>query len=388
MKYNFDEVVDRRGTNSEKWDSAAMQKIDDLLPMWVADMDFKSPEFIVNALKKRLEHHVLGYSFREEEYEQVVANWQNKRNGWDVDPQWVTFSPGVVASLSISILAFTDIGDKVVVQTPVYHPFFHIVEDNDRVLLKNTLIPRDGIYTMDFVDLESHFKNGAKVFVLCSPHNPIGRVWNEKELTILVDLCEKHDVLILSDEIHSDLIFNNHKHIPIGLFKKAQERSVTSFSPSKTFNIAGLASSAVIIPNETLRKKYLEKINAIHILDGNMFGNIAITAAYRHGEEWVEQLKSYLWSNIVFVKNYVNEYLPKVKIIEPEASFLIWLDFSAYGLTNSQLQYRLLKHGKIRLNDGSLYRDGGEGFFRLNIGCSLTTVKEGLSRISIAVEGV
>lgn len=388
MKYNFDEVVDRMGTNSIKWDG--MDRVysrDDILPLWVADMDFKAPKPVIDALIDRARHGIYGYSFRPDSYYEAIVDWIHKRHGWKIEKDWIEFSPGIVPAINIAVMTYTEPGDKIIVQNPVYYPFFSAVENNNRELLYNQLKLKDGKYFMDFDDLEKKIKSGAKMLILCSPSNPTGRVWTKDELERLGKLCTDNNVLIVSDEIHSDIVYKEHKHIPIAsISRELLNNTITCMAPSKTFNIAGLSTSEIIIPNKKLRKKFNKKIERIHVGMTNVFGIEALEAAYREGEEWLDQLLIYLQENVDFIKEYIANNIPKIKVVEPEGTYLVWLDCRGLGMNNRQLKRFMIEEAKVGLNDGPVFREGGEGFQRINIGCPRSILKEGLERIEKAVK--
>ncbi|WP_425447038.1 MalY/PatB family protein [Dethiothermospora halolimnae] len=388
MKYNFDEVVDRMGTNSIKWDG--MDRVysrDDILPLWVADMDFKAPKPVIDALIDRAKHGIYGYSFRPDSYYEAIVDWIHKRHGWKIEKDWIEFSPGIVPAINIAVMTYTEPGDKIIVQNPVYYPFFSAVENNNRELLYNQLRLKDGKYFIDFDDLEKKIKSGAKMLILCSPSNPTGRVWTKDELERLGKLCTDNNVLIVSDEIHSDIVYKEHKHIPIAsISRELLNNTITCMAPSKTFNIAGLSTSEIIIPNKKLRKKFNKEIERIHVGMTNVFGIEALEAAYREGEEWLDQLLIYLQENVDFIKEYIANNIPKIEVVDPEGTYLIWLDCRGLGMNNRQLKRFMIEEAKVGLNDGPVFRQGGEGFQRINIGCPRSILKEGLERIEKAVK--
>ncbi len=383
MKYNFDEEIGRIGTNSIKWDfTDKFLGVKNILPMWVADMDFKAPEPVISAIKRRARHGIYGYTGRSDSYYDAIINWVKIRHNWEISRRWLTDSPGIVAGLALSILTFTKPGDKIVIQPPVYTPFFDIVRENGRQLVLNNLKLENGRYKMDFDDLKNKIDSGTKMLILCSPHNPVGRVWTEEELFTLGDICDKNDIVILSDEIHSDIVYSGHKHIPIAsISPDMAARTITFIAPSKTFNIAGLLNSAVIIPNEKLYNDYVNKMHAMGLHLGNLFGIEATEACYRHGEGWLEELIIYLEDNLSYLIDYFNKNIKNVKIIIPEGTYLVWLDFRATGYSADKVNKLLREKARIGLNDGRVFGPGGEGFERINIGCPRSMLKEGLERI-------
>jgi cystathionine beta-lyase len=380
--YNFDEIIERIGTNCVKYDARKMFfGSDNLLPLWVADMDFKTPDFIVEAIIQRAGHEIYGYTFRGESYIRAIVDWLKRRHNWTVQPEWITFSPGVVAGLTIAIEALSAPGDGVIVQPPVYFPFFDSVKGTGREMIENPLKLADGRYYFDFDDLKSKINSRTKILLLSNPHNPGGMAWNEKELTELAQICISNKILIISDEIHSDLIFEGYRHTPLaGISDEIAENCVVCMSPSKTFNTAGLTTSYLIIPNKRYFAAYERLMKLPHLHMGNIFGSIALEAAYTKGDEWLKQLMDYLHSNYIFLEEYFSKHLPRVKVMKPEATYLIWLDFSAYGLTDEELNQKLIDSG-VGLNRGVQFGKQGSGFMRMNIGCPCSLLEEALNRI-------
>jgi len=388
-RYDFDEVIDRKGTHCYKHDAAArIFGREDILPLWVADTDFRVPDFIMDAIRMRTEHEILGYTFKSESYYTAIIDWMQRRHDWHIEKDWISSSPGVVAGLSLAVQAFTEKGDGVIVQPPVYFPFFDTVTGSGRRLLENPLQFRDGRYTFDLQDLRRKAKE-AKALLLCSPHNPGGTVWTPEELQDLMQICLEENVLVISDEIHCDLCFPGYRHRPIAsLSAEAAANTVTLMAPSKTFNVAGLASSLVIISNEDLRRSYEECLSVGHLGMGNIFGTIALEAAFRHGDEWLRHLMDYLHENYVTLKLFLNDRVPKIRIMKPEATYLVWMDFSAFGLDDDSLQKILVEKAGVGLNPGQRFGPGGEGWMRINIGCPRSVLKEALQRIADAFEGL
>lgn len=388
MTSPFDEVINRYNTNSMKWDGARERfGEDNLLPMWVADMDFRVPTPVVEALKKVAEHGIFGYTVRPDSFYQSLIDWFWRRHRWTIEKEWIHITPGVVPALSMIVQAFTNPGDKIVIQSPVYHPFFHVVNKNERELVDNTLYFDGKQYRINFADLEEKLSDPAvKMLILCSPHNPVGRVWAQGELTRLGELCLKHDVLILSDEIHCDLIFKRYKHVPLSSICEAfAQNTITCVAPSKTFNLAGLQASAVIIPNERHRRTFTESLSIQDNGMTNTFSLAAFEAAYNHGESWLDELIDYLEGNLQFLNDFMKEKLPQVNVIQPEGTYLVWMDFRFLGLSEQKLEKLMLKKAKVALNEGYIFGKAGAGFERMNIACPRKTLEEGLTRIEKAV---
>jgi cystathionine beta-lyase len=384
----FDKIIDRKNSDSEKWN--ALTKLygqEDILPLWVADMDFAAPPAVAAAIQARAAHGVYGYALRHPDYFTVVKRWLDKRHGWTVASEWLCPAPSTVTSMSIAINTFTAPGDKIVIQPPVYPRFFSVVTQNGRRLAENRLISRGGRTTFDLDDLESKFRAGAKMMILCSPHNPVGRVWSHAELCSLAEVCQKHDVLLIADEIHSDLIFAGAKHIPLAsLDNSLAERTITLISPSKTFNVAGLASSIAVIQDEELRTKFKEALKAVNIDEGNIFGNIALHAAYQDGEEWLEELLEYLEVNANTVVDFFTKHNLGIQVTKPEATYLAWLDCRSLGLDDHELNSFFVDRAKVGLSAGARFGDPGRGFMRLNFGCPRATLLTGLERMRQALQ--
>ena len=386
--YNFDQVIDRYDTNSIKWDfNQRTFGREDILPMWVADMDFPAPEAVVEALVNRAKHGIYGYSDGMDRYYESVIDWMQKRHGWEIQKDWITFSPGIVPALNELVRSLTEPGDKILVQFPVYPPFFNVVKNHKRELVGSQLILNNGWYTMDFTDLEEKFAGGVKMMILCNPHNPVGRVWEKDELERLGQLCVAYGVLLISDEIHSDLIFEGYHHIPfLSLSSELAEHSIVCTAPSKTFNLAGLQTANLLIPNAKYRHAFRASLNLTGINHPNVFGITALEAAYRHGGNWLDQLMHYLLGNVKFLTSFLDRELPQIKAIQPEGTYLIWLNFRALGMEPKALQKFLVHRAGVGLSAGHLFGPGGEGFARLNFGCARSVLEEGLQRIKKAVQ--
>lgn len=382
MHYDFDQVIERRGTGSSKWDGAIAKYGDpDLLPLTTADMDFAVAEPIREAMSKRLEHPIFGYTLIEDGVHESISAWLQRRHGWEIQKQWISYTAGVVHALKLIVQTFSEPGDEVIVQPPIYAPFFNVTLSLGRKVVYNPLKFEDGKYVMDYDDLETRFTPRTKLLILCNPHNPVGRVWTRDELSKLAKICLEHGIIMVSDEIHSDFIYSDAKHVPLAsLSDEIAEHTITCIAPSKTFNLAGLATSAVIISNENLRKQFNQTLSN---LGGgyNLFGFVALEAAYRYGEDWLEQLLAYLEGNRQYILDYTAEELPDIKVVKPEGTYLAWFDFRGLGLKDDVLEDRLIKEAKVVLHPGVWFGPGGEGFGRLNFGCPRSTLAKALERI-------
>jgi cystathionine beta-lyase len=387
MHYNFDEIVDRKNTSSVKFDLRdKIFKNGDVIPMWVADMDFRTAPFIMDALRKRLDHEILGYTFISSSVYESIVSWIRLRHEWEIDPDWISFSPGIVPAVNLLVLAFTQPGDKVIVQTPVYFPFFSAVENHERRLVYNPLIYSNGQYEMDFDDLESKMDGKTKMLILCNPHNPTGNVWSADALRKIGEMCLAHNVLLVSDEIHSDLIYNGYRHIPSAtLSKEIAANTITCMAPSKTFNLAGLSTSFLVIPNEKLRMTYEKKLDQIHVGAGNIFGFVAMEAAYTYGSEWLDQLMAYLDGNVIFLEDFVKRHIPQIRVIRPQATYMVWLDCTQLKMAPSRLKEFMINKAGLGLSDGPLFGKEGEGFQRINIGCPRSVLYEALLKLQAAI---
>ena len=388
MIYDFDHVWHRKNTGSIKWDGLEKLFGDaDLLPMWVADMDFKVPQPVIDALKQQANHGIFGYTIRPESYNEAVAQWFSRRHNFQIEKDWLVFTPGVVPALSMIVQTFTEPGDKIIIQPPVYYPFSNVVKRQQRKLVENPLTFDGERYTMDFVDLERKIDPDVKMLILCSPHNPVGRVWTAEELHQLGELCVKHNILVVADEIHGDLVRKGYRHTPFAsLSETFAQQSITCTAPSKTFNLAGLQASHVIIPNERHRRAFKATINTLGLGLPNTFAIAAVEAAYRHGEDWLRQLLDYLEANIQFLTSYIEQNIPQIKVIQPEGTYLVWLDCRSLNLNAKQLQTLMQKEAKVALDEGAIFGTGGAGFERINVACPRSTLEEGLKRIKKAVK--
>lgn len=386
MKYNFDELIDRSGTSTYKIDLLqARFGANDILPLWVADMDFRSPDFVMQAIRERANHEVLGYTIRNKEWYQPIVQWIKCKHNWNVEPNWIGYVPGILPGMVLAMQAFTQPGDKIVIQPPIYPPFMSMVKNNNREIIYNQLIQRDGQMRMDLDSLRKQIDGKTKMLFLCSPHNPGGRVWTMDELQELHEICKEHNILVISDEIHADLTLPGNTHIPYPTISEdACNHSITFMAPSKTFNIAGLASASYIIPNENLRNTFKLRVEAAEIGGGNIFAFVATKAAYESGADWLDQLVHYVQDNVNYVDQYLKANLPRIKAIVPQASFLVWLDFSELGLSDDELRRILIHEAKLGFNHGPSFGPGGEGHQRINVGCSRLVVEEAMNRLSSA----
>ncbi len=383
INYNFDKVINRENTASVKYDLRNnIFKQDDVLPMWVADMDFETPDFIKNALKKRVEHSIYGYSFRPDSYYRSITSWVQQRHNWEIKNDWIVFSPGVVPALNFSTLAFTSVGDGVIVQPPVYFPFFSAITLNNRKRLNNNLIIDKDRYYINFEDFEKKAKS-ASMFFISNPHNPVGRVWTAEELTKIGEICLRNNVIIVSDEIHNDLILPGNNHTCIAsISQEIADITITCIAPSKTFNIAGLATSSIIISNQKLRNKFKKIVDGFHLSNGNLFGAVASEAGYKYGSQWVDELMKYVAGNFAEVKQALQNANSDVKLIAAEATYLAWLDFRDTGFNDKKIKDKLIKKAKLGLSPGPVFGPGGKGFQRLNLAAPRSVVVEAMARLT------
>ncbi|CCQ93851.1 Cystathionine beta-lyase PatB [[Clostridium] ultunense Esp] len=388
--YDFDRVIDRQNTNSVKWDKLEeLYGKEDLLPLWVADMDFPVPTAISEALKTRMKHGVYGYNFTSSEYYESVISWMNRRHSWHVKKEWIIFTPGVVPALSYAVRAFTKPGDKVILQSPVYHPFYNSIGDNGRHVVTNPLIYRDGKYYMDYEDLERKIDSRTRLLFLCSPHNPVGRVWTKEELARLGQICLKNDILIISDEIHFDIIFKGYNHTVLAnVSQELKENSIICTAPSKTFNIAGLQISNIIIPNKKIRERFSLELEKDHITRPNIFGAEALIAAYNESEDWLDELLEYLEENKNYFINFVENNIPQLKVIEPEGTYLVWVDCSGLNMNSEELKDFFINKCRLALNHGEMFGEEGKLFQRFNIGCPRSILEKALMRLKKGIESL
>lgn len=388
MGYNFDKILNRKDSNSVKWNMPEMEYgDDDILPMWVADMDFKSADEILAALKEPIKHGVIGYNILPDSFYESIINWLLKKYNWKVEKEWISFIPGIVPGISVATNEFTEEKDEILIQPPVYHPFYRVAENNNRKIIENKLKVNEEQYEMDFQDMKEKITSKTKLAVLCSPHNPVGRVWTKDELEEFSNICIENDIIIVSDEIHSDLVYEGNKHIPTAsISEEIAMNTITLMAPSKSFNIPGLFASVAIIPNMDIRDKFKKRLEKWELTNANTFSVAGFTAAYDHGEKWLKEAMKYIEENADYAVEYINENIKGVRTYKPEGTYLLWLDFNGLGKTPEEINELLINKGKIMLNNGEIFGPGGEGFFRLNIGCPRKTLKDGLKRIKKAVK--
>jgi len=387
MKYDFDRIIDRRGTYSIKYNPTARGKPADVLPLWVADMDFSIPPCVAEALEERVRHGIFGYSEPDAAYFSAVQGWFEKRFGWHVEKEWLTVTPGVVNAIYVAVRALTEPGEGVAIQQPVYYPFETSVVQTGRKLLVNELVYKDGTYSIDFEDFENKIKQ-AKLFILCSPHNPGGRVWTSDELVRMGEICLKHNVIVVSDEIHQDFVYPGHRHLVFsGLYPRFADIAITCTSPSKTFNLAGLLHSNIFISNKILRDKFKREYANCGLSQPGVMGLVSCRAAYESGAEWVDELVEYLKGNMLFLHDFLQTHIPKIKFTLPESTYLAWLDCSGLGFSPAELNNLITHKAKLWLNDGISFGAGGKGFQRLNAACPRAVLEEALGRFTILYDG-
>ena len=387
-KYDFDRIIDRRGTDSIKYDNLKERYgRTDLIPLWVADMDFETPPFIVDALKQRMEHAIFGYSAIPEDYWPTVSKWIMEHHGWEVKTEWMTFIPGIVKGIGMAINALLEKGEKVIIQPPVYHPFRLVPQKNGAEVVFNPLRRSgNGSYEMDFENLESVCDEKCRMLILSNPHNPAGIVWPRETLERLADFCHSRGIIVISDEIHCDMALFGNKHIPFAsVSPQAAACSITFGAPSKTFNIAGIVSSYAIVPDQELRERFFGWLEASELSAPHLFAPIATAAAFRYGENWRQQMLEYVEGNIRYIEDFCKENIPQIKPLRPQASFLVWLDCRGLGLSHDELNDLFVNKAGLALNDGEMFNPGGEGFMRLNVGTSRTILKKAMSQLLAAL---
>lgn len=385
---NFDKIIDRRNTRCLKYDFAVERNMPaDVLPLWVADMDFETSSYIEDAIIERAKHAIYGYSEVKTPYFDILKKWMQKHHDWDIQRKWLVKTPGVVFALAMAVKAYTEPGDAVLIQQPVYYPFSEVIVDNGRRVVSNTLyLGEDNRYHIDFEDFEQKIvENQIKLFFLCNPHNPVGRVWTKEELTRLGDICVKHHVTVVSDEIHEDFVFKGKHQVFANVKKEYEDITVTCTAPSKTFNIASLMISNILIPNPELKQKFKKQLDAAGISQLNVLGLVACEAAYEHGEEWYQAMHAYVKANIEFVKQYAEEQLPGVNMVEQEGTYLVWLDFRGTGLGVEELDDKIINQAKLWLDSGKIFGSCGEGFQRINVACPRKVLEEAMDRIKNVV---
>ncbi|MCU6711603.1 pyridoxal phosphate-dependent aminotransferase [Paenibacillus sp. J5C_2022] len=382
MTYQFDQLINRKNTRSYKWDQVGPLFGDkDILPLWVADMDFPSPPAVQEVLRKRVELQAYGYAIRTEGYFQAIVDWFGRRHGWTIQSDWITDSPSVVTSLSLAVEQFTAPGDSVVIQTPVYYPFYDVVRDNDRVIAENQLLVRNGRYEMDLEQLETLFKDGAKLLLFCNPHNPGGRVWTKKELLALGELCLRYGVKVVSDEIHCDLVHPGHVHIPFAsLSPEVADITITCLAATKTFNLPGLHTSFMVTSNRKMKARMDKRIKTLSIHMASHFAQDAVEAAYNEGEEWLDAMLAYVQGNIDYAIEYLEQHLPQVKPMRPEGTYLLWVDCRGLGRSRQELLDLMYKEAKVAFNDGTTYGTSGEGWLRMNLACPRFILEQALKQ--------
>lgn len=380
MKYDFDEIISRRNSNSYKWDAVMEEGV---LPMWVADMDFRTAPAVVEVLHKRMDHGIFGYTKVPPVYYDAIINWFTRRHGWQIDRDWIIYTSGVVPALSAIIKALTVPGDRVLVQTPVYNCFFSSIRNNGCEIVANPLVYTNGTYRIDFDDLARKATDPkVRLLLLCNPHNPVGRVWTRAELMCIGEICLRNDVLVVADEIHCELVYSGHTYIPFAsISDDFRNRSVTCTSPSKAFNLAGLQIANIFAADESVRVKIDKAINLNEVCDVNPFGVEALVAAYNDGEEWLEELKCYLSDNYLYMRTFFNKYLPQFPVVKLEGTYLVWVDCSVLNRSSKEIAEILLKAEKLWINEGSMYGEAGEGFIRINIACPRQILIDGLNRL-------
>ena len=385
---NISLEVDRNNTASRKWDDLkSVFGSNDILPMWIADMDFTVPLPVQTAIRQRAEHGVFGYVHKDDEFYKCIVDWHAKRYGWKIEPEWITTTPGVVPAEAIAVLAFTQPGDEIIIQPPIYPPFFSVIEKNNRTIVENPLSLIDGKYYMDLVDLEQKITTKTRMLIFCSPHNPSGRCWERAELDQLAEIVVRHKLIVVSDEIFADLVFHGHTHLPFGsLNSEIANHTIICTAPSKTFNIAGLATAYTIIANPELRSKFQYQLAGLGLNEINNFGFAALIAAYTQGQPWLDTLLCYLQGNLVILEQFLHSRIPEIKLIRPQSTFLAWLDCRSISEDPAVLQDFFVNKVKIGINNGTAFGTQGYGFMRMNFACSRKHLLEALERIAAALK--
>jgi cystathionine beta-lyase len=390
MRYDFDKRIDRTNKASYKWDqSEKLFGRPDILPLWVADMDFEAPQEVIESITRRAEQGIYGYTIRTQGFYDAIVGWLSRRHEWKIEQDWITSSPGVVPALSIAVQVFTEPGDGIILQSPVYYPFYDVIKMNGRIVVDNPLQLKDGRYTIDYELLERQARDGAKMLLLCSPHNPGGRVWTREELERIGEICTKYQLLVISDEIHQDLVFSGHKHIPYAsLSETLAQSSITCITPSKTFNLAGLQAASVIIPNEEIRRRYNTLLKTLSLHMESYFGLTATESSYTHGDDWLDQLLPYLEGNLDYLLEFAKKNLPNVKVIKPDGTYLVWIDCTAISNNPQELKQLMFEKAGVAFSEGSVFGKQGAGYLRINIACPRSTLAEALERFTLAVNSV
>ena len=392
MKYNFDEIIDRKNNHSVKYKELTKKfGVDDVIPLWIADMDFKTAQPVIDALEKKVQHGIFGYVYRPDEYFESFINWQKKRFGWEPKKELLSFSIGIVPSLGALVQLFSEKGDKILIQTPVYSEFYDINEDNERIVIENRFIEKNGEYSLDLEDLENKLKENPKLFIFCNPHNPLGHVWTREELKAIGNLCRKYNVPVISDEIHADLTLWDNNHIPMAsISEEIRQNTITCTSTGKAFNLAGLQSATIVFNNLEVKTKFDKFWKDLEVHRNNPFNLVATIAAYSdEGEEYLNQLKEYLQNNILFLNDFFKEYIPEITPNIPQATYLVWLDCrklcEKFGFNQKQLEEFMLTKAKLGLNEGRVYQKGVEGFMRLNAACPRAVLEKALKQLKDAI---
>lgn len=386
--YNFDEIIDRSGSGDLKHEALLPRwGRNDLLPLWVADMDFATPDFVVDALKARLSHPIFGYTIDPADYRPTIIDWNESHHGWKIKPEWISFIPGIVKGIGFVVNVFTKPGEKVIIQPPVYHPFRMTPEDNGREVVFNPLrLREDGYYDMDFDNLSEVCDDKCRVLILSNPHNPAGVCWSKETLQRLADFCYEHNIIVISDEIHSDMALFGNRHVPFAsVSERAADISITFAAPTKTFNMAGIVSSYAVISNDDLRQRFYGWLKANELDEPTIFAPIATIAAYQKGEEWRKQMLAYVEDNVRFVEDYCREHIPGIRPLRPQASFLVWLNCRGLELSHDKLLDLFIDKAHLALNDGEMFGPGGEGFMRLNVGTPRSVLRQALEQLAKAV---
>lgn len=391
MAYNFDEIIERKDTDSLKYDFAARRgKPEGLLSLWVADMDFRAPQCVIDALTEKSAHGIFGYSESREDYVEVLQSWFSRRFNWQIQPEWLVKTPGVVFAICAAIRALTQKGDAVLIQQPVYYPFTESITVNHRTLVVNELNFDGSGYTVDYEDFEQIIvHHNVKLFILCNPHNPVGRVWTRKELVRMGDICVKHGVTVISDEIHADFVYPGHKHTIFASLKpEFEDITITCTAPTKTFNLAGLQISNIFVSNRTIRSRIRQEINRCGYSQLNVMGLVACKAAYTKGEDWLEALKDYLAENLKLLRSFLVANIPQIKLIEPQGTYLVWLDCTSLGLSDKALDEFIIHRAKLWLDAGTMFGQGGSGFQRINIACPRSLLQQALEQLARGLQDI